>query len=195
MIRNINLNFVEKTIRYENKDIPYLIQSSIKAKRIKISIKHTGQVVLTKPFFMRESVAENFLQRKIVWVLDKLRHFSDLIDLGISKFTKKDYQKHKINALKLCTEKVNFFNEYYKLSYNHISIKNQISRWGSCSSKKNLNYNYKILFLPEELQNYLIVHELCHLREMNHSRAFWSLVKITIPDYKELNRKLKQCLK
>lgn len=186
---------MEKTIQYQNKEISYLIQNSIRAKRIRISIKHTGQVILTKPFFVRESVAENFLNTKIDWISSKLKHFSGMIDLGISTMTKKDYKKNKIKALNLCIEKVNYFNQYYKYSYNKISIKNQANRWGSCSSKRNLNYNYKILFLPEDLQNYLIVHELCHLKEMNHSRAFWSLVSIMIPNHKELGHKLKQCLK
>ncbi len=96
---------MEKSIRHDDKDITYLIHSSIKAKRIKISIKHTGQVILTKPFFMRESVAENFLQTKIDWVSDKLTHFSGLVDIGVSGFNKKDYIKHKINSLDFVREK------------------------------------------------------------------------------------------
>jgi predicted metal-dependent hydrolase len=89
-------------------------------------------------------------------------------------------------------QKIIYFNSFYNFKYNKIFIKNHQRRWGSCSSKRNLNFNYKIIFLPERLQNYLIVHELCHLKEMNHSKGFWALVAKTIPDYEKLNKQLKK---
>ncbi|MEK7562499.1 MAG: M48 family metallopeptidase [Patescibacteria group bacterium] len=87
--------------------------------------------------------------------------------------------------------RISYFNKIYKFEINRVVIKNTSTRWGSCSKKRNLNFNYKIIFLRPELADYLIVHELCHLGELNHSRKFWGLVKKTIPDYKEINRKLK----
>jgi predicted metal-dependent hydrolase len=79
--------------------------------------------------------------------------------------------------------KLDHWNQLYNFTYNRVTIRNTRSRWGSCSSKKNLNFNYRILFLPPELQDYLIVHELCHLQEMNHAPQFWSLVAQQVPDY------------
>lgn len=186
---------MERTLLYENKNISYFVRNSKRAHRIRISVQQTGTVILTKPFFVRESEAENFLRTKADWISKTILRFSQLTDLGISGLTKNDFKKYKDSALALCEKKVKHHNLHYKLTYNTINIRNQESRWGSCSSKKNLNFNYKILFLPEDLQDYLIVHELCHLREMNHSRAFWAAIAETIPNYKELNRKLKQCLK
>lgn len=83
----------------------------------------------------------------------------------------------------LCHERLEHFGQLYNLTYNRVAIRNTRSRWGSCSSKKNLNFNYRILFLPPELQDYLIVHELCHLQEMNHAKQFWDLVALQCPDY------------
>jgi predicted metal-dependent hydrolase len=80
---------------------------------------------------------------------------------------------------------------FYNFSYNKVFIKNQRTRWGSCSSNRNLNFNYRIINLAPELQDYLIVHELCHLQEFNHGQAFWNLVGLQIPNYKVVRTQLK----
>jgi predicted metal-dependent hydrolase len=101
------------------------------------------------------------------------------------------YIKHKETARELATRKVSYFNEFYKHRYNKIHIRNQKTRWGSCSKQGNLNFNYKILFLPEKASDYIIVHELCHLKEFNHSPKFWNLVAKKFPDYREIKRALR----
>jgi hypothetical protein len=88
--------------------------------------------------------------------------------------------------------RISYFNNFYNFEINRIAIKNQRRRWGSCSSKANLNFNYKIIFLEPQFSDYLIVHELCHLKEFNHSPKFWNLVEKTIPNYKEINHKLRR---
>jgi predicted metal-dependent hydrolase len=105
---------------------------------------------------------------------------------------RKHYEKHKEAAREYIEEKVRYFNNYYRLRHGRISIRNQKTRWGSCSTKKNLNFNYKILFLPEHLADYVVVHELCHLLEPNHSKAFWYLVSKRLPDYKERHKELQK---
>jgi predicted metal-dependent hydrolase len=97
----------------------------------------------------------------------------------------KQYADHKEAARAFTLARLEHFNQYYKFSYNRVAIRNTRSRWGSCSSKKNLNFNYRIIFLSPELQDYLIVHELCHLQEMNHAQVFWDLVAEQIPEYKQ----------
>ncbi len=108
-----------------------------------------------------------------------------------SVLQKKKYKEHKESARVLVCALLEKWNEQYQLSWNKVAIRNQSSRWGSCSSKKNLNFSYKIVFLSERLAEYLVVHELCHLKEFNHSQIFWDMVSVTIPDYKERREELR----
>jgi predicted metal-dependent hydrolase len=101
------------------------------------------------------------------------------------------FLKYKEEARELVKERIAVFNKIYGLSPNRITIRNTKSRWGSCSKKGNLNFNYRIVFLPPALADYLVVHELCHLGEFNHSPKFWNLVAKAVPDYKKLQKELR----
>jgi predicted metal-dependent hydrolase len=100
--------------------------------------------------------------------------------------------KKREQARRFVENKIRYFNSFYGFKINRVAIKNTTTRWGSCSSKGNLNFNYKIIYLKPELADYLIVHELCHLGELNHSKKFWALVYKTIPDYAKINKELKR---
>lgn len=102
-----------------------------------------------------------------------------------------NYLAHKEQARNLVAGRLAHFNEHYRLKINKVFIKNQKSRWGSCSSNGNLNFNYKIALLPPDTADYIIVHELCHLGEFNHSPEFWALVAETVPDWRKLRKQLK----
>lgn len=91
----------------------------------------------------------------------------------------------------LVHERLAFFNAHYNFKIGKIAIRNQRSRWGSCSKKGNLNFNYRIALLPAHLVDYIIVHELSHISEFNHSKDFWSLVAETLPDWRARRRELK----
>lgn len=108
-----------------------------------------------------------------------------------SRASVRHYEEHKERARALVHEKLAHWNWYYNCTYNRVAIKNLRSRWGSCSSKGNLNFNYRIVFLPEALFDYIVVHELCHLIEFNHSITFWEHVARTIPDHHELKNVLR----
>ncbi len=104
--------------------------------------------------------------------------------------TQKNYKENKDKALAYVIERLNHYNKFYSFMFNNIRIKNHTSRWGSCSSKGNLNFNYKIVFLADEQADYIIVQELCHLGEFNHSYKFWDLVAKSIPNWKEIRKSL-----
>jgi len=100
--------------------------------------------------------------------------------------------KKREQARHFVENKLKQFNGFYNFKINRVAIKNQTTRWGSCSSMGNLNFNYKIMYLRPALADYLIVHELCHLGELNHSKRFWALVAKTIPAYVEVNKELRR---
>jgi len=101
------------------------------------------------------------------------------------------YEANKEKARALVLERLAYFNRFYGLKWGRVAIRNTKRRWGSCSKRSNLNFCYRVVFLPKDLTDYIIVHELCHLKEFNHSKAFWALVAMTIPDYKTLRKQLK----
>ena len=94
--------------------------------------------------------------------------------------------------MRFVLDRLAHFNAIYGFMFHRVCVRDNSSRWGSCSKKGNLNFHYKILFLPQELADYLIVHELCHLKEFNHSPRYWKLVAQTIPEYKNCRKEMRR---
>ena len=95
-------------------------------------------------------------------------------------------------ALRLIPERVEYFAEMMNVTYGRITIREQKTRWGSCSSKGNLNFNWKLVLMPEEVLDYVVVHELAHRKEMNHSERFWNHVEKVLPDYQARRKLLRE---
>lgn len=104
---------------------------------------------------------------------------------------RRQYLRLRETTRALVHERLRYFNAHYRLVLRKVFIKNHKSRWGSCSESGNLNFNYKLIFLPSEIADYIVVHELCHIAELNHSPRFWRLVERTIPHHKGLRRRLR----
>ena len=100
--------------------------------------------------------------------------------------------KGKRQIRRLVEQRVFFYSELMGISYGRISMRNQKTRWGSCSSDGNLNFNCRLLYVPLELLDYVVVHELAHRRHMNHSPEFWREVERYMPDYRERRASLKR---
>jgi hypothetical protein len=98
---------------------------------------------------------------------------------------------YRVKAIEKIKDRINYFQKYFQVKPNAIRIKNQKTRWGSCSSKRNLNFNFRCIMAPEGIIDYLVVHEMCHLVHMNHSKLFWNLVEEILPNYKERRMWLK----
>ena len=186
---------MEKRITLKNKEILYTIRKSKRARRIRLVVYCDGVIVLTTPFDLKESIAEKFVREKFQWLLSKFSFFKQFEGKAIVRYSHEDYLKYKEGACSLVESRINYFSKIYKFKYNKINIKNQKTRWGSCSEKGNLNFNYKIVLLPSLISDYLIVHELCHLKELNHSKKFWELVEKTIPNYRSIRGELKKSWK
>ncbi|GEM_PF-694326 len=173
----------------------YSIIRSPRARHMRITVYPTGEVKVTASRLIPEFLIKRFVERKSDWINKKVEYFKKHpVSAGCSLLrtqNRTQFRDNKAKALELVTARLKHFNEHYNLVYNKITIRNQKSRWGSCSHRGNISFNYKIVFLPPAVQDYIVVHELCHLKEMNHSKDFWNLVAEKMPEWKMLRRKLK----
>lgn len=170
--------------------IMYTLRRSIRSRNLRITVNCEGNLIVSAPLYTDISSIENFILKKSAWINDKINYFKSFTTR--IKTTRKDYFIYKEKALTLAQIKLEHYNKIYNFSYKNITIRNQKTRWGSCSRKGNISFNYKIALIPEHLANYIIVHELCHLGQFNHSKTFWDLVAMTIPEYKKCRLELKK---
>lgn len=183
---------MKQRIELLSRNIEYTLTVSSRAKRIRIRISPGGEVFVTKPRLVPSFFVTRFMNQKAEWIIrthDSLSRLSPSVSPSIDK---KAFEKYKTEALTFVKEKLPSCNAHYSFVWNIVSIRNQKTRWGSCSKKGNLNFSYKLILLPVELAEYIIVHELCHLKEFNHGKQFWNLVAKTYPDHKELRKKLQK---
>ncbi len=181
---------MQKVIKIFDQEIKYQLKSSYRAKNMRLSIYGDGRFVVTKPKRVSEKIIERFIIAKAHWIIERLKKVDNRIYFS-EEDDKKIYQKYKESARRLINKKIDYFNQFYNFKYGRISVRNQKTRWGSCSRQGNLNFSYRIFFLPENLIDYIVVHELCHLGEFNHSKDFWLLVQKTIPEYLSIRHKLR----
>jgi predicted metal-dependent hydrolase len=173
-------------------EFPYTIRSSVRARRVRLTVHRDGSVVVTKPVRISAQAVVPFVQKYTKWIQEKIEKFAKTPQKILGHYSRREYMARRFAARELVMEKIAHFNNLYNFSYGSIRIGNQRSRWGSCSAKKNLNFNYKIVLLPPHLQDYIIVHELCHLGELNHSKRFWDLVAKQIPDHQARRKELRK---
>ncbi len=181
---------MQRKIILNDELIPYTIRYSNRARYINLVISACGEFIVSLPNNKTFIDAEKFIKNKKAWVLKNIKGFKSKPLISVPSYHGRKQELLKKYASVFVAEKINSFNEHYKFKFKKVYIKAHKAQWGSCSVKKNLNFNYKIIFLPEDVSEYIIVHELCHLKEMNHSKAFWSLVSKTLPNYHETNKKL-----
>ncbi|RKM61397.1 M48 family peptidase [Butyrivibrio sp. CB08] len=169
----------------------------IRSRRKTISIEVTAdaQVIVRAP--MRVSLREinRFVGEKADWIDKSLRKMKERQE-EISQEGKEPLSPQEVKLLvtrakRIIPQRVRYYAGIMGVTYGRITIRMQKSRWGSCSGKGNLNFNCLLMRTPDEIIDYVVVHELCHLKEMNHSKRFWAEVEKIIPDYKERRKWLK----
>ncbi len=159
---------------------------------MRLTIHENGEVVITLPKGISEKTALRFYKKNEELVLRKREKlFKENRNVTRIVTKKDDYRRKKNLARKVIGERLKYFCDKYGFEFNGFTVRNQKSRWGSCSSLRNLNFNYRLIYLSKKQMDYIIVHELCHLREMNHSKKFWEQVEKIIPEYLEIRRELK----
>lgn len=183
---------VTKKITLRNERIEYSVRKHRRAKSLKIAISCDGNCMVTLPWRMSMWDAEKFIQQNSEWVLEKMKAMKKIGRKSLfSRHNRQEYLRLREYARDFVTRRLEKYSEFYGFEYKSVAIRDQKTRWGSCSSKKNLNFNYKIMLLPQRHADYIIVHELCHLKEFNHSRRFWNLVSQTIPEYEKIIKQLR----
>ncbi len=184
---------MHKNFQIKNSNISYSVIPSEKAKKVSIHISGDFLVSVRKPKHITYIQLQDLMSKNIQVVTKLLEKARKRPQIKLET-THEEYKKTKDDVHEFFRYHVERENMYYNFVYENISIKKQKTRWGSCSSNKSLSLNFNISKLPLHLMRYVIVHELCHLKEMNHSKRFWDLVAIADPDYKLHNKELKNYL-
>ncbi len=169
-------------------DIDYTVKRSQRARTMRLAIYPDGNVVVTAPKFFALRAIEDFVMKHSTWVRARVEETRGRTILRIRRA---DIPGLKKRAFALAQARSEYFAAYYGVSYKKISIRAQKSRWGSCSEYGNLSFNYKIAILEPRLADYIVAHEICHIRQFDHSKAFWALVAEQFPDHQELRLKLR----
>ena len=165
-----------------------------KRKTLGLQVKATSEVIARVPERLSDREIVRFLTQHENWIFRKDASQKHRIDnrtgTGAKPYSGLTAAERRLIQKKL-EEKAAFYAKKMGVTFERITIKNQKTRWGSCSAKGNLNFNYRLYYLPEELMAYVVIHELAHRKHMDHSREFWALVGKYCPDYRECKKKLK----
>jgi predicted metal-dependent hydrolase len=157
-------------------------------KTIAIQIMPDGNVVVRCPRRMRSDDIKRFVESKTRWIE---KHLAACNPIEPSKLAEQEIKQLREKTRQLITRRVEYFAPIIGVTYGQIAIRTQRTRWGSCSSKGNLNFNCLLGIVPSEVLDYVVVHELCHRKELNHSDRFWNEVSRILPDYKTRKQWLK----
>lgn len=151
-------------------------------RTIAVEIRN-GKVIVRAPQRMSKAEIERFVASKADWISKHLEAAKQRQSVPVQPFTAAEIQQLADAALQDIPQRVRKYAAIIGVTVGRITIRNQKTRWGSCSSKGNLNFNCLLMLCPEEIRDYVVVHELCHRKELNHSTRFWNEVARVMPDY------------
>ena len=167
----------------------------IKSKRKTISIQiKPNEIIVRVPTGMKQDKIEMFVESKRIWIEKHLQSVSEKQKLlqNTEPYTEDEIRSFVARAKEIIPKKVEFFADKIGVTYNRVTIRCQNTRWGSCSSKGNLNFNCLLVLMPDEIIDSVVVHELCHRKQMNHSANFYAEIEKVFPDYNRCRQWLKQ---
>ncbi len=180
-----------KTKGQQHSPVEYeVIYSSRKTLAIQVTSK--GQILVRAPKQTSQELIERFLSEKENWIRKHQKEAKENTLPDPPRFSETRRRRYIELARRIFTKKTAHYASVLRVTYGRISIREQKTRWGSCSSAGNLNYNWRLIFAPEEVVDYIVIHELAHRIEMNHSPAFYQVVASVMPDYKKQQTWLKE---
>lgn len=201
----MSLRIATEGIKLQDRDGTQVICKVIRSKRRSygIVVDEDGQVTVRIPLRGSMRTAKELILEKQDWIFEKIelqRQRKQIRDQqeaqSASKYTPEQRsgleKRYREAAKEYFPKRAEFYAQQLGVSYDRIRIAEQKTRWGSCSSKGTLSFNWKLMLAPPKVLDYVVVHELCHLKEMNHSPRFWKLVEEMIPNYKEYRKWLKE---
>ena len=170
-----------------------LIRSS--RKTISIEVTPDMRVIVRAPYRASVDTINRFIGEKADWIDKSLKKMEERSKKALEEpgevLSEQEIKLLYTKAKRIIPQKVRYYAGIMGVEYGRITIRMQKSRWGSCSGRGNLNFNCLLMRTPDEIIDYVVVHELCHLKEMNHSPAFWAEVEKILPDYKERRKWLR----
>lgn len=172
-----------------------MIYRVIRSKRKSLSLQILPEgLVVRAPYFVKDKEIDAFVTQHRRWIekhLIKMREQTRTSE-NIVPLSEKEIRELAEQAKKVIPERVKYYAPIVGVTYGRITIRSQRTRWGSCSSKGNLNFNCLLMLTPPEVLDSVVVHELCHRKEMNHSKRFYDEVLRVFPDYRKYERWLKK---
>ncbi len=182
-----------KEYRIPQKDGEILVQVVYsQRKSFGLQVKSDGSVYARVPQRAPDKAVREFIRKHEDWIIQKRHSLLFVNDSPKIRLPKIVTAEEKRKARELVTHRVEYYADKMGINYGRIALRNQRTRWGSCSVDGNLNFNCRLLFLPIELVDYVVVHELAHRRHMDHSARFWREVECYLPDYRERRERLKE---
>lgn len=163
-----------------------------KRKTVSLEIKSGGRIIVRAPERMKKRDIESFVSEKTPWIEKHLKRLEEAEKRVSAKpLTPDEISLLKKRAKDYIPKRAEYYSRLLGVEYKSITIRCQKTKWGSCSSKGNLNFNCLLMLAPKEVIDSVIVHELCHLKHMNHSKSFYNEVLSVFPEYKKYNSWLK----
>ena len=164
-------------------------------RTVGISVKPGGNIIIRAPRLLPQTAVLSFVYQKTDWILSAYDNQKDRLpqDANAPKdaATLALEKRYRDAAKEYIPKRVEYYHEFTGGNYEKITIRDQKTRWGSCSANGTLSFNYRLMLAPPRVLDYVVVHELCHLTHMNHSREFWNMVESILPEYSEYRKWLK----
>ena len=160
-------------------------------RTLSLEITLDGKVKVRAPKRTPKSAVDRFFMEKEGWILKHLTKAVQNKTPAPPPLPEGERRRYMELARDIFARKTAYYASVMHVNYGRISIRGQRTRWGSCSGRGNLNFNWRLIFAPEPVLDYIVIHELAHRKEMNHSQAFYRVVASVMPDYKEQQKWLK----